>query len=117
MAIITVNGLTMDFGENLLFDNMNFEVQSGDHIGLIGVNGCGETTLFKLLTGEYTPSGGTIVINKNTVIGYMEQHVCRNLERSAYDEVMTVFEPLIQMANELEALNLKISSSSERLER
>lgn len=111
MAIITVNRLTMEFGENLLFDNMNFEVQSGDRIGLIGVNGCGKTTLFKLLTGEYTPSDGDIIINKNTSVGYMEQHVCRNLERSAYDEVLTVFDDLINMEEELEALNLKISSS------
>ena len=110
MAIITVSGLMMDFGENLLFDNMNFEVQSGDRIGLIGVNGCGKTTLFKLLTGEYTASGGSIIINKNTVVGYMEQHVCRNLERSAYNEVMTVFDDLIDMENELDMLNAKINS-------
>ncbi|MGN0469786.1 MAG: ribosomal protection-like ABC-F family protein [Acutalibacteraceae bacterium] len=116
MAIITVSGLMMDFGENLLFDNMNFEVQSGDRIGLIGVNGCGKTTLFKLLTGEYTPSGGSIIINKNTVVGYMEQHVCRNLERSAYDEVMTVFDDLIDMENELDMLNARINSKSGNLD-
>lgn len=116
MAIITVSGLMMDFGENLLFDNMNFEVQSGDRIGLIGVNGCGKTTLFKLLTGEYTSSGGSIIINKNTVVGYMEQHVCRNLERSAYDEVMTVFDELIDMENELDMLNAKINSKNGNLD-
>ncbi len=111
MAIITVSSLMMEFGENCLFDNMNFEVQNGDRIGLIGVNGCGKTTLFKLLTGEYKPSGGNIIINKNTVIGYMEQHVCRNLERSAYDEVMTVFDELIKMESELDILNAKIDSA------
>ncbi|MDD6490340.1 MAG: ABC-F family ATP-binding cassette domain-containing protein [Clostridia bacterium] len=116
MAIITVSGLMMDFGENLLFDNMNFEVQNGDRIGLIGVNGCGKTTLFKLLTGEYTASGGSIIINKNTVVGYMEQHVCRNLERSAYDEVMTVFDELTDMENELDMLNAKINSKSGNLD-
>lgn len=116
MAIITVSGLMMDFGENLLFDNMNFEVQSGDRIGLIGVNGCGKTTLFKLLTGEYTASGGSIIINKNTVVGYMEQHVCRNLERSAYNEVMTVFDDLIDMENELDMLNAKINSGMGNLD-
>lgn len=116
MAIITVSNLTMEFGENLLFDNMNFEVQNSDRIALIGVNGCGKTTLFKLLTGEYQPSDGSIIINKNTVIGYMEQHVCRNLERSAYDEVMTVFEDLIKMENELDILNAKINASQENLD-
>lgn len=82
MALVTVQELMMEFGEQLLFEGMSFEIQKGDRIGLIGVNGCGKTTLFKLLTGEYSPAGGTIVIHKNTTVGYMEQHVCRNLDRA-----------------------------------
>ena len=116
MAIVTVNNLSMEFGERTLFDNMNFEVQNGDRIGFIGVNGCGKTTLFKLLTGEYAPSGGNIALNKNTSTGYMEQHVCRNLERSAYDEVMTVFDDLIAMEKELELLNAKIDGQHSNLD-
>lgn len=116
MAIITVHDLSMEFGEQLLFDGMDFEIQQGDRIGLIGVNGCGKTTLFKLLTGEYIPSGGTIVINKNTTVGYMEQHVCRNLDRSAYDEVLTVFSNLLEMEKELEGLNALIGSVQDGLD-
>ena len=116
MAIVTVNNLSMEFGERTLFDNMSFEVQNGDRIGFIGVNGCGKTTLFKLLTGEYAPSGGNIALNKNTSTGYMEQHVCRNLERSAYDEVMTVFDDLIAMEKELELLNAKIDGQHSNLD-
>lgn len=109
MAIVTVSNLSMEFGEFRLFSEMNFEIQNHDRIGLIGVNGCGKTTLFKLLTGEYSPTGGSIILHKNIHIGYMEQHVCRNLERSAYDEVLTVFQDIINMENELEELNLKIN--------
>ncbi len=116
MAIVTVNDLSMEFGERKLFDNMCFEIQDGDRIGLIGVNGCGKTTLFKLLMGEYSPSGGNIVINKNTSIGYMEQHVCRHLERSAYEEVMTVFSDLTDMESELDLLNAKISACTDGLD-
>ncbi len=112
MAIITVNGLSMEFGEQKLFDNMYFEIQSGDRIGLIGVNGCGKTTLFKLLTGEYEPTGGEIIINKNTKIGYMEQHVCRALDTSAYNEVLTVFDDLMDAERELEQLSEKISAKN-----
>lgn len=116
MAIVTVSDLSMEFGERTLFENMCFEIQDGDRIGLIGVNGCGKTTLFKLLTGEYSPSKGNIIVNKNTTIGYMEQHVCRNLERSAYDEVMTVFRDLTDMENELDLLNAKISAGTGSLD-
>ena len=115
MALITVQGLKMEFGEQLLFDGMSFEIQEGDRVGLIGVNGAGKTTLFKLLTGEYYPTDGTVVVNKNVTIGYMEQHVCRNLDRSAYDEVMTVFSELIGMEKELEELNGEIASSGNDL--
>ena len=115
MAIVTVHELAMEFGEQKLFDGMNFEIQDGDRIALIGVNGCGKTTLFKMLTGEYYPTGGNIIINKNTAIGYMEQHVCRNLERSAYDEVMTIFSDLTEMENELNLLNAQISLKSTNL--
>ena len=115
MAIVTVHDLAMEFGEQKLFDGMNFEIQDGDRIGLIGVNGCGKTTLFKMLTGEYYPTGGNIIINKNTSIGYMEQHVCRNLERSAYDEVMTIFSELTEMEQELNLLNAQISLKSGNL--
>lgn len=116
MAIITVCNLSMEFGEQLLFDNMNFEIQQGDRIGLIGVNGCGKTTLFKLLTGEYYPVSGSIIINKNVTVGYMEQHVCRNLDRSAYDEVLTVFSELMKIENELEELNSAITDGRGGLE-
>ncbi len=116
MALLTVSGLSMDFGEQLLFDNMNFELNKGDRVGLIGVNGCGKTTLFKLLTGEYSPSSGNIVLGKGINVGYMEQYVCRNLERTAYEEVLSVFEELIEMENELECLNIKINSAENGLD-
>lgn len=116
MAIITVSGLMMEFGEQRLFENMNFEIQKGDRVGLIGVNGSGKTTLFKILSGEYTPSDGIVVINKDVTVGYMEQHVCRNLDSSAYDEVMTVFNDLIEMESELEGLNALIGSVHDELD-
>ena len=116
MALITVSGLMMEFGDQRLFENMNFELQKGDRVGLIGVNGSGKTTLFKILTGEYAPTDGTVVINKNTTLGYMEQHVCRNLERSAYDEVMTVFDDIVEMEKELEGLNAVIGSVQDELD-
>lgn len=116
MALITVSGLMMEFGDQRLFENMCFEIQKGDRVGLIGVNGSGKTTLFKILTGEYSPTDGTVVINKNTQLGYMEQHVCRNLERSAYDEVMTVFDDVIEMEKELEGLSALIGTVHDELD-
>ncbi len=117
MGIITVNGLKVEFGEQLLFDNMTFEIQKGDRVALIGVNGCGKSTLFKVLTGEILPTDGTVVLAKNLNIGYMEQHVCRNLDRSAYNEVLSVFSELLDIEKQIEALNNIINNGCEELDK
>ena len=110
MAILTVNNITQSFGEETVLRGVTFELQKGERVGLVGVNGSGKTTLFKVLTGEYTPDTGSVVFGKDTVLGYMEQHVCRDLEKTAFDEVMTVFSPLLQMERELEEVSAKLSA-------
>ena len=86
-------------------------MQKGEHIGLVGVNGSGKTTLFKTLTGEYTPDTGSVIFAKDCTPGYMEQHVCRDFEKTAFEEVMTVFAPLLEMEKELESLSSKLSQN------
>ena len=110
MAILTVNNIQQSFGEEVILRNITFEMQKGERVGLVGVNGSGKTTLFKVLTGEYTPDTGSVVYSKETVLGYMEQHVCRDFEKTAFDEVMTVFAPLLRMERELDDLSALLSS-------
>ncbi len=116
MAVLTVNHLKKTFGTDVILEDVSFEVQKGEHIGLVGVNGSGKTTLFKLLNGEYIPDGGGFAAAKETRIGYMEQHVCRDLEKKAFDEVMTVFAPLLEMEKELESLTEQIAASPKDLD-
>ncbi|MCH3971898.1 MAG: ABC-F family ATP-binding cassette domain-containing protein [Oscillospiraceae bacterium] len=109
MAVLGVSSLEKSFGSNTIFQDVSFEVQQNDRIGLVGVNGSGKTTLFKTLTGEYTPDAGSFYQANSTVLGYMEQHVCRDLDRTAYAEVLTVFSPLLKIENELNELNNEIT--------
>lgn len=111
MAVLTVNNITLSFGDTIILENITFEMQKGEQIGLVGVNGSGKTTLFKTLTGEYTPDSGSVVFSKDTVLGYMEQHVCRDFHKTALEEVMTVFAPLLQMERELEDLSTMLSQN------
>lgn len=111
MAILTVTDVSLSFGEESILENISFEMQRGERIGLVGVNGSGKTTLFKVLTGEYTPDTGSAVYAKETVPGYMEQHVCRDLHKTAFDEVMTVFASLLDMERELESLSQRLSEN------
>lgn len=109
MAILTVNNISLSFGEEIILENISFELQKGEHVGLVGVNGSGKTSLFKTLTGEYTPDTGSAVFSKETTLGYMEQHVCRDFHKTAFQEVMTVFSHLIAMEEELEDLADRLS--------
>ncbi len=109
MAILTVNNINLSFGDTPILEGITFEMQKGERIGLVGVNGSGKTTLFKTLTGEYVPDTGTAVFGKDTVLGYMEQHVCRDFEKTAFEEVMTVFSHLLEMERELEDLASRLS--------
>ena len=119
MAILTVNNIQQSFGEEVILQNITFEMQKGERVGLVGVNGSGKTTLFKVLTGEYTPDTGSVVFSKETVLGYMEQHVCRDFHKTAFEEVMTVFAPLLRMERELDDLSTLLSShpAQEEMER
>ncbi len=111
MAILTVSDISLAFGEETIIENVSFELQKGEHVGLVGVNGSGKTTLFKTLTGEYSPDTGSAIFSRETVPGYMEQHVCRDLHKTAFEEVMTVFTHLTDMERELEEVSKRLLQS------
>lgn len=106
MGYLSVGGLEKSFGTQKVLGNVSFEIQESDRVGLIGSNGSGKTTLFRLLTGELSPDAGIISFAGKATLGYMEQHVCRDLERSALEEVLTVFSNLIVQEKELDEIGL-----------
>ncbi len=116
MAELTVNNLRKSFGEDDIIENISFEVQKNDHIGLVGINGSGKTTLFKVLCGDYIADEGGFSLGKNVTVGYMEQHVCRNDEISAYSEVESVFADLIETENRLAEISRLIQNGEGDLE-
>lgn len=116
MAVLSASNLNMSFGESLLFSGGSFEIGENEAVGLIGANGVGKTTLFRIITGEEDGFEGDIITGKNTVIGYMQQHACRGSQLSLYGEMMTVFNHLIEMENEIENLSKKIDEGSDSLD-
>ncbi len=121
MAVVSVQNLKVDFGGKVLFENVSFDVNSGDFVGLIGANGTGKTTLFKVITGEIEPTEGGAFVSKLTKVGYLEQHACHGSVRTVYDEALSIFEPLMQMESELEdiaaAIDAHIGSRTELIEK
>ena len=110
MAIVSIQNLKVDFGGKVLFENVSFDVNQGDFIGLIGANGTGKTTLFKVIRGELEPTEGGAFISKTTKIGYLEQHACQGSVRTVYDEALSIFEPLMAIERELEEIAVSIDA-------
>lgn len=73
--MISVDNLTKSFGAQLLFDQVSFKINSRERVGLVGRNGHGKTTLFRLIVSEERPDSGTITLPKNYRIGYVRQHL------------------------------------------
>ena len=113
MTILSVHKLEKNFGERCLFRDITFDVGDRDKIGLVGDNGCGKTTLFRMITGEIPHDAGEVVRTKDTRIGYMEQHACADASRTLWDEVESVFAPLIAMENELAQINHRLSTAAD----
>ena len=110
MALLSVRGLSMAFVERTLFSDVNFDVEKRDKVGFIGRNGSGKTTLFKIITGELDATSGIAVLAKDSSVGYMQQHVCSHKGRSVYEELLSVFEPLIEKEALIEELAHRIDS-------
>ncbi|HRT81914.1 MAG TPA: ATP-binding cassette domain-containing protein, partial [Oscillospiraceae bacterium] len=104
MAVLSVHNLKMSFGERVLFSEASFEIGDKDRVGLVGANGSGKTTLFKLIIGELEASEGTVTKGRHIKLGYMQQHVGSGDEKSLYDDMLCVFDYLMDMEAELEAL-------------
>lgn len=97
MSLLSLSKVNKYFGERCLFENVSFSVEDHDKIGLIGANGCGKTTLFKMILEGDTHDGGDIFLPKSTNVGYLEQHVGLDSDLTVYEEVLTVFSNLKDM--------------------
>ena len=104
MSVLDVQNLTLSFGENTLFSDVSFDIKEKEKVGLIGCNGAGKTSLFKIIIGEYTPDSGACFISKNVRLGYMQQHTCSE-NRTVYGELVSVFDDLIETEHRLDEIS------------
>jgi ATP-binding cassette, subfamily F, member 3 len=103
--------LTFEFGARAILENATWHIQPGEHIGLIGYNGTGKSTLLKLLAGEYTPTGGTVERSRNTSIGYLHQDLLSfDTNDSILKVAMGAFDKVLALEKELEDLVLEMEA-------
>ena len=112
MIVLSCNNLNKSFGIDSILENVNFTVNEYDKIGIIGVNGTGKTTLFKIISGIYGYDSGDIYTSKDCEIGYLEQNTNFHSENTILEEVLEVFKDVIEMEKYLRSLEHKISEES-----
>ena len=109
MALLAASGISKSYSARLLFDGVSFEIAPRDKVGLVGVNGCGKTTLFRILTGEEAPDTGSVMKHKGARMGFMRQNV-ENTSDTLYQSTVAAFDHLIRIEQELERISEEISN-------
>jgi ATP-binding cassette subfamily F protein 3 len=115
--------LTFEFGARKILEDVTWHIQPNEHIGLIGYNGTGKSTLLKLLAGEYSPSAGSVERSRNISIGYLHQDLLSfdtgdpilKVAMGAFDKVLNLEKELEQLAHEMEVEEKAGKSQSELL--
>jgi len=111
--MISVDGLTVEFGGTTLFKDISFVINDKDRIALMGKNGAGKSTLLKIIAGVRNTSSGKISAPKDAVIAYLPQHLMTEDNRTVFEEAAQAFAKIFEMEREIEALNLEMSTRTD----
>lgn len=111
--MVSVDGLTVEFGGTTLFSDVSFVINEKDRIALMGKNGAGKSTLLKILAGVRTATRGTVSAPKDTVIAYLPQHLMTEDGRTVFEEASQAFAHLYEMEAELDRLNNELATRTD----
>ena len=120
MTILQLNGIKKEFGEEVLFTDINIRIEKGDKVGFVGANGTGKTTLFKIIADKMSAEEGNVTFPAGTTIGYLEQHPLITSDETIMDTLLHVFDDLRDLEDKLRQQEIRlteINTSDERYER
>ena len=112
MIILQANKIERSFAGEVLFDNINLQVDERDRIALVGKNGAGKSTLLKILVGEEEPTSGEINKKKDISLSYLAQDSRFESENTIYDEMLHVFDDLLRTEKQLRQMELEMGQKS-----
>lgn len=111
--MISINNLSVQFTGTNLFDNVTFNINDRDRIGLVGKNGAGKSTLLKIIARIQQPETGTIVVAKDQTVGYLPQEMIPNSSKTIIAEALTAFEQIDYLEDELQRLAIEIANRTD----
>ncbi|WP_128893953.1 ABC-F family ATP-binding cassette domain-containing protein [Longirhabdus pacifica] len=113
MSLLTVDRVMYSHGDKHIFNRIYFRLLHGEHIGLVGSNGCGKSTLIRMLAGDIIPDDGAIHWLPNTRIGYLQQHADLQRGVTMYEFLQTAFSHLYVLERKMHQLADDMSKQSE----
>ncbi len=112
MTILELHHIAMAYGAQDVLIDVSFKINKGEKVGLIGDNGCGKSTILKLIAGIETPVSGTVSKVKGRSTGYLEQHLKFQAGRRVEEEIASVFEAVNQMQHKMRELEAQMANGA-----
>lgn len=113
MITCSVNQISKTYGANQIFEDMSFEIKDKDRVGLVGPNGCGKTTLLRLVAGMEEPDNGQIHWKKGLKIGYLAQIPEYEARMTTREVLMTAFDDLLEVQDEMKQMEVEMTAAGE----
>src|SRR5690606_18784054 len=112
--LLGLQDVTFEFGARVIVQDATWHIQPNERIGLVGYNGTGKSTLFKVLTGQYSPSKGTVEKGRETTIGFLHQDLLGfDTEDTILEVAMGAFEKVRKLEKELETLAAELEKTGD----
>ncbi|AIQ64301.1 putative ABC transporter ATP-binding protein YheS [compost metagenome] len=112
MSLLTVEDVAHNFGERQLFKNVSFRLLAGEHVGLVGANGVGKSTLMNILTGKLLKDSGKVEWTPKVRYGYLDQHTVLTPGKTVRDVLKDAFLPLLELEKEMMSITDKMADAT-----
>ena len=119
MTVLSTHELSLSFGDRTILNKISFSLNEGDKLGVVGVNGAGKTSLFRLLGAEYAPTGGEVYIAREKTLGWLRQDEAvspANASLSLYDYVLSSYGDLLSLEERIAAQEEVLAKATEEAE-
>lgn len=111
--MISIEGLSVAFGGNTLFDNITYVINKKDRIALVGKNGAGKSTMLKIIAGLQAPTSGSVNMPKDLTVGYLPQQMNLSDTRTVMEEVEQAFSHIFELQSRIERMNTELSERTD----
>jgi ATP-binding cassette subfamily F protein 3 len=110
MIVLSCNNISKSYGVDSILENVSFNMQEGDRVGFVGINGAGKSTLFKIIVGQLPCDSGSIYMVKDKTLGYLPQDMSLDSSNTVMEEMLKVYQTLIDMEDRIRELEVLIAS-------